>query len=420
MVFQTTGFWRHCLMAILMQPVFTGLRTIFAHALLTHVALCFPQAIEGTYIDKKCPFTGNVSIRGRILSGQFNAVLTPTNLLPSQQKSSHYKCFLFFLVTTLQMMFFITMVFQTFWVLRIVPDGNADAVRQHLLLRVYVFKRECEFTLSDARLQEWWPKWRCRERLWSDVTTCITSASTTALRRGTRTCLSIFHLVSGNLKCSQGGLFYWALVYSKRNFRVVHLRANNLVWVGCDLISCTWCLSHDGLPSSRCSDDTAFGKLWCSVRSLTSSWSAAPPSPSLNPLFPSAETSPLATLWLLESADHSARLWGSTCSKWQRLLEPRSSSRSFRCLWPGQLHAHLIQWQIKKCCLNSPFLMIDLMSVSQISKCFVHYCETLWENLNPGLLSMKNLKSSEFNGLSCSNRGGNNQIWYKMKHACVV
>ncbi|MCV4753044.1 hypothetical protein OFC37_26600, partial [Escherichia coli] len=25
--------------------------------------------IEGTYIDKKCPFTGNVSIRGRILSG---------------------------------------------------------------------------------------------------------------------------------------------------------------------------------------------------------------------------------------------------------------------------------------------------------------------------------------------------------------
>jgi len=27
------------------------------------------EAIEGTYIDKKCPFTSNVSIRGRILSG---------------------------------------------------------------------------------------------------------------------------------------------------------------------------------------------------------------------------------------------------------------------------------------------------------------------------------------------------------------
>merc|ERR1711959_66098 len=27
------------------------------------------DAVEGTYIDKKCPFTGNVSIRGRILTG---------------------------------------------------------------------------------------------------------------------------------------------------------------------------------------------------------------------------------------------------------------------------------------------------------------------------------------------------------------
>jgi small subunit ribosomal protein S11e len=27
------------------------------------------EAIEGTYIDKKCPFTGNVAIRGRVLTG---------------------------------------------------------------------------------------------------------------------------------------------------------------------------------------------------------------------------------------------------------------------------------------------------------------------------------------------------------------
>ncbi|CAI8610450.1 unnamed protein product [Vicia faba] len=27
------------------------------------------EATEGTYIDKKCPFTGNVSIRGRIIAG---------------------------------------------------------------------------------------------------------------------------------------------------------------------------------------------------------------------------------------------------------------------------------------------------------------------------------------------------------------
>ena len=35
-----------------------------------HSFLSLVQAIEGTYIDKKCPFTGNVSIRGRILSGE--------------------------------------------------------------------------------------------------------------------------------------------------------------------------------------------------------------------------------------------------------------------------------------------------------------------------------------------------------------
>ena len=27
------------------------------------------EAIEGTYIDKKCPFTGNINIRGRVLKG---------------------------------------------------------------------------------------------------------------------------------------------------------------------------------------------------------------------------------------------------------------------------------------------------------------------------------------------------------------
>merc|ERR1712098_820636 len=27
------------------------------------------EAIEGNYVDKKCPFTGNISIRGRILKG---------------------------------------------------------------------------------------------------------------------------------------------------------------------------------------------------------------------------------------------------------------------------------------------------------------------------------------------------------------
>ena len=31
--------------------------------------LFIPQPLQGTYIDKKCPFTGNVAIRGRILKG---------------------------------------------------------------------------------------------------------------------------------------------------------------------------------------------------------------------------------------------------------------------------------------------------------------------------------------------------------------
>ncbi|NWY08148.1 RS11 protein, partial [Nothoprocta ornata] len=39
------------------------------------------EAIEGTYIDKKCPFTGNVSIRGRILSDvTFQAEFHPGTL----------------------------------------------------------------------------------------------------------------------------------------------------------------------------------------------------------------------------------------------------------------------------------------------------------------------------------------------------
>ena len=39
---------------------------IALHRQCPYAAVCF---IAGTYIDKKCPFTGDVSIRGRILSG---------------------------------------------------------------------------------------------------------------------------------------------------------------------------------------------------------------------------------------------------------------------------------------------------------------------------------------------------------------
>ncbi|XP_074996643.1 small ribosomal subunit protein uS17 isoform X2 [Calonectris borealis] len=47
------------------------------------------EAIEGTYIDKKCPFTGNVSIRGRILSGMSRlGTLSPwESVVPSARLS---------------------------------------------------------------------------------------------------------------------------------------------------------------------------------------------------------------------------------------------------------------------------------------------------------------------------------------------
>ena len=43
---------------------------MLTRSVLGGLYLCYCwQAIEGTYVDKKCPFTGNVSIRGRVLSG---------------------------------------------------------------------------------------------------------------------------------------------------------------------------------------------------------------------------------------------------------------------------------------------------------------------------------------------------------------
>ena len=41
----------------------------FLYFTFTVFPISFIQAIDGTYIDKKCPFTSNVLIRGRILTG---------------------------------------------------------------------------------------------------------------------------------------------------------------------------------------------------------------------------------------------------------------------------------------------------------------------------------------------------------------
>ncbi|KAK9731392.1 Ribosomal protein S17 [Popillia japonica] len=57
------------------QNVFLNRKTNIKKKSLRHsrnIGLGFKtprEAIEGSYIDKKCPFTGNVSIRGRILTG---------------------------------------------------------------------------------------------------------------------------------------------------------------------------------------------------------------------------------------------------------------------------------------------------------------------------------------------------------------
>ncbi|KAJ2082509.1 40S ribosomal protein S11-B [Coemansia sp. RSA 988] len=46
-------------------------------------------AISGTYVDKKCPFTGNVSIRGRILTGTVHSTKM-TNTIIVRREYLHY------------------------------------------------------------------------------------------------------------------------------------------------------------------------------------------------------------------------------------------------------------------------------------------------------------------------------------------
>ncbi|WVQ85914.1 40S ribosomal protein S11 [Cryptococcus sp. DSM 104549] len=47
------------------------------------------EAINGTYIDKKCPFTGDVSIRGRILNGVVHSTKM-TNTIIIRREYLHY------------------------------------------------------------------------------------------------------------------------------------------------------------------------------------------------------------------------------------------------------------------------------------------------------------------------------------------
>merc|ERR1711937_629178 len=47
-------------------------------------------AIEGKYIDKKCPFTGNVSIRGKIIRGVVASAGKMTNTITIRRDYLHY------------------------------------------------------------------------------------------------------------------------------------------------------------------------------------------------------------------------------------------------------------------------------------------------------------------------------------------
>ncbi len=77
--------------------------------------------------------------------------------------------------------------------------------------------------------QVWWPRWRCRGPSSSDGTTCITSASTTVLRKGIRTCLSTSPHASGKMFYF-GAFFYGLHIFVDLN--------TCFKWV----VSCKWCL----------------------------------------------------------------------------------------------------------------------------------------------------------------------------------
>ncbi len=104
--------------------------------------------------------------------------------------------------------------------------------------------------------QVWWPRWRCRGPSSSDGTTCITSASTTVLRRGIRTCLSTSPHASG--KTSTLALSLMGCKIFVDPFLWIWTHALNRWWAANDVYS------HDGLPSLLGSDDTALWHHWCS------------------------------------------------------------------------------------------------------------------------------------------------------------
>ncbi|KAK6787946.1 hypothetical protein RDI58_016471 [Solanum bulbocastanum] len=73
------------------------------------------EATEGTYIDKKCPFTGNVSIRGRILAGTCHSAKMNRTIIIRRNYLHYVKKYqrqglslILFLVASLLLLLFLT------------------------------------------------------------------------------------------------------------------------------------------------------------------------------------------------------------------------------------------------------------------------------------------------------------------------
>ncbi|KAJ9538046.1 hypothetical protein OSB04_030779 [Centaurea solstitialis] len=88
------------------------------------------EAIEGTYIDKKCPFTGDVSIRGRILAEKaITSLLDSAGLFICLNcfKAYAFVCFPYDLDLIFVMEFVFRPLSKTvrFNVLKVIPAGSS-------------------------------------------------------------------------------------------------------------------------------------------------------------------------------------------------------------------------------------------------------------------------------------------------------
>lgn len=180
MVFLAVGFWWHCLMATLMQPVFRWLTVILLLRNIDILPLFSPGYRRHLHWQEmslhwKCLHSWPYSLWSvqhalsmlqwfsiKLFPSQHhpcfsytNATLTSSSVCLNVARYAFYFNFTWLYIYTVNAMetwcldyflslpckwCFITMVFQTPWVLRIPPNGNADVVKWRPLTPVFVFK----------------------------------------------------------------------------------------------------------------------------------------------------------------------------------------------------------------------------------------------------------------------------------------